>query len=96
MEDRTKLMARTVALFSALMFMALVSPLAAQDQVYVRRGNPKREGRAWTEHAECGGAAREGGRLVLRSDAGSVRVMPQASGRVTCRVRIRAFRRFQR
>src|SRR5947207_6315382 len=91
MEDRTKLMARTVALFSALMFMALVSPLAAQDQVYVRRGNPKREGRAWTEHAECGGAAREGGRLVLRSDAGSVRVMPQASGRVTCRVRIRAF-----
>lgn len=75
----------------AAMFFAAALPLAAQEQVYVRRGSPAREGRAWTEIAECGGPAREGGRLVLRSDVGSVRVLPQAGGRIVCRVRIRAF-----
>jgi len=75
----------------ALMWLAAGLPLAAQNQVFVKRGTPQREGRAWTEIAECGGAAREGGRLVLRSDLGSVTVKPQGNGRVACRVRIRAF-----
>jgi hypothetical protein len=75
----------------ALMWLAAALPLAAQDQAFVKRGNPQREGRAWAEIAECGGAAREGGRLVVRSDLGSVKVRPQGSGHVTCRVHIRAF-----
>jgi DUF4097 and DUF4098 domain-containing protein YvlB len=75
----------------AFMVFAAALPLAAQEQVYVRRASPQREGRAWTENAECGGAARDGGRLVLRSDLGSVRVLTQTGGRVICRVRIRAF-----
>jgi hypothetical protein len=84
-------MAKTRPLQIALTFFAASLPLAAQGQVYVRRGSPVREGRAWMEIAECGGAAREGGRLVLRSDVGSVTVKPGPSARVICRVRIRAF-----
>ena len=75
----------------ALMWLAAGLPLAAQNPVFVKRGTPQREGRAWTEIAECGGVAREGGRLVVRLDLGSVTVQPQGSGRVACHVRIRAF-----
>jgi hypothetical protein len=64
---------------------------AASDQASVKRGEPQREGRAWVEHADCSAPARDGGRLVLRADFGSITVRPGQSGRVGCQVRLQAY-----
>ena len=58
----------------------------------VQRGTPTQEGRAWVEHATCEVPAREGGRLILRTDTGSVSVQPGANDGVDCRVTLRAYR----
>jgi DUF4097 and DUF4098 domain-containing protein YvlB len=71
---------------------ALSLPLQATDQVYVKRGEPHREGRAWVERADCGGVVREGARLVLRADFGSVTVRPGPSDRVECHMLLQVFR----
>ena len=72
---------------------ALLSrPLPGADQAYVKRGEPHREGRAWVERADCGGSVREGAKLVLRADFGSVTVRPGPSDRVECHMLLRVFR----
>src|SRR5271169_6239653 len=80
--------------FLFLLTMAAVAGQALKgfDDVYLKRGEPQREGRAWVEHAECGGAVREGARLVLRADFGSVTVKTGTHDRVECRVRMRVFK----
>lgn len=64
---------------------------AAASPPYVQRGTVTRQGRAWVEEITCGAPVREGGRLVLRTDLGSVAVKPGASDRMECRVRLEAF-----
>jgi hypothetical protein len=66
-------------------------PLQAGDQAYVKRGEVEHHGRAWIERSEIGIPAREGGRLILRADAGSVVIKPAAGGRVEGHVVLRCF-----
>ena len=46
--------------FLFLLTMAAVASQSLQgfDDVFLKRGEPQREGRAWVEHAECGGGSR--------------------------------------
>jgi len=76
--------------FALLLGLASL-PLSALDQVYVRRGNPERQGRAWMERSEFGAPAREGGRLVVRLDFGSVRVHTGPAERVDCKLTLRSY-----
>jgi hypothetical protein len=65
--------------------------LEPADQANVKRGEPQRQGNYWEERTECSAPAREGGRLVVRADFGSLDVKPGAGDRVECRVRLRAY-----
>jgi len=65
--------------------------LEPADQANVKRGEPQRQGNYWEERAECSAPAREGGRLVVRADFGSLDVKPGAGDRVECHVRLRAY-----
>jgi len=79
--------------FGWLVALAAVAslPLAAQTDAYVKRGSLQREGRAWVEETVCGAPVQEGGRLVLRTHMGSVRVKPGPADRMECQVRVSAF-----
>ena len=81
------------ARFLWLVALAAVAslPLAAQTDAYVKRGPLQREGRAWVEETRCGAPVQEGGRLVLRTHMGSVRVKPGPADRMECQVRVSAF-----
>jgi DUF4097 and DUF4098 domain-containing protein YvlB len=69
-----------------------IPPLQANDQAYVKRGEPRREGRGWVERADCGGPVQPGAKLVLRADFGSVAVRPGPGDRVECHMLLRVFR----
>ena len=80
--------------FRSLLLLAVAAatlPLPAAAQTYVRRSDPVRDGRTWTETVECGSAVAEGGRLVLRADVGAVAVKTGAERQSTCLVRLRAY-----
>src|SRR5690348_1491099 len=86
-------MVRLRSLFFLGVAAALVMPtLHAAEQAYVKRGQPRREGRGWVERADCGGSVREGAKLVLRADVGSVTVRPGPGDRVDCHMLLRVFR----
>jgi DUF4097 and DUF4098 domain-containing protein YvlB len=75
-----------------LILVGLVSlPLQAVDQSYVKRGTPERHGRAWVERSEISAPVREGGRLILRADVGSVTIKPGTSDRLEGQVVLRAY-----
>jgi DUF4097 and DUF4098 domain-containing protein YvlB len=65
-------------------------PLQALDQSIVKQGAPLRHGNAWTKTYEWTVPAREGGKLILRADMGSVEITPgsgnQLEGRLILRV----------
>jgi hypothetical protein len=63
----------------------------AADQATVKRSTPEREGRAWVQRAEASLPVREGGRLVVRSDFGSVSVRTGSSNRMECELVLRAY-----
>jgi DUF4097 and DUF4098 domain-containing protein YvlB len=66
--------------------------LGASDQAFVKRGEPQREGRQlWTERAQCGAPAHDGGRLILRTDFGSILVKTGQNDRLGCQVRLQAY-----
>lgn len=69
---------------------ALRSNLFAQADI--QRGTPLREGRAWVEHDTCAASVRDGARLVVRADSGSMTVKPGPSGRMNCQIRLQSFR----
>jgi DUF4097 and DUF4098 domain-containing protein YvlB len=71
--------------------MAVATALAAQS--YVVRGAPEREGREWVEWVQCKMPLRDGGRLVLHADFGSVHVTTGPSNRLACQVRLAAYAR---
>jgi hypothetical protein len=64
---------------------------AAADQPSVRRGEPQRQGNYWEERAECAAPMREGSRLLVRADFGSISVTPGPSAGLTCQVRLRVY-----
>lgn len=63
----------------------------AVEQISVQRGTPERQGRAWVERSEITAAVREGGRLLLRADSGSVTVKTAPGDRLICHVVLRAY-----
>jgi DUF4097 and DUF4098 domain-containing protein YvlB len=87
---------------SRSIFVLLAVPLwviacaAFQSKLYaqadIQRGTPQREGRAWVEHDTCAATVRDGGRLVVRADFGSISVKPGTSRRMNCRISLRSFR----
>lgn len=79
-------------LFLGVAVALIGQSLHAADQAYVKRGEPHREGRAWVERADCGGAVQPGARLVLRADFGSITVRPGPGDRVECHMLLRVFR----
>ncbi len=64
----------------------------ADAQVNVKRGEPQRAGTHWEERAECNAPLREGSRLLVRADQGSIHVVPGAGDTMTCKVLLRAYR----
>ncbi|MGH9862906.1 MAG: DUF4097 family beta strand repeat-containing protein [Candidatus Acidiferrales bacterium] len=71
--------------------LPLASPLTGQPPLSVERGQIEREGRTWVEHVGCFAPVAEGGRLVLRTDIGSVVVSVGQNDRMECTVRLRAY-----
>jgi len=63
----------------------------AGEEAYVRRTPLERQGRAWTQELDCAVPMKEGGRLVLRADMGSVIVRPESNNRVQCSVRLQVY-----
>ena len=81
---------RTLSILAILVAGTCLA-LEPADQGSVKRGEPQRQGNNWEERAECSIPAREGGRLVVRADFGSLDVKPGANDRVVCQVRLRAY-----
>jgi len=75
----------------ALLACLAALPLAAGEQAYVKRGTPERGGRAWVERAQFGGPVKEGGRLILRTDMGSVLIKTGAASEVQGVAVLRAY-----
>ena len=67
------------------------SPLSALGQSAVQRGAVERHGRAWEQRSIYESRVKEGGRLVLRADAGAVYVKPETTNRVKCEMVLRAY-----
>jgi putative adhesin len=86
---RNKFLLSMIMGFLASLYLA-ASELA--DQYSVKWGSPGREGRAWVERGSCSAPTREGGRLVLRADSGSVVVKTGASEKMECQVILRAYK----
>jgi len=74
----------------AILVWLTALPWPAFSQSMVKQGAPVRRGNAWTETYEWNAPAREGGKLILRADMGSVEIVPgsgnQLEGRVVVRV----------
>jgi len=83
---------RKVKVLHLVVLIGLASlPLAALDQVSVKRGTAERRGRGFEERSELSAPVREGGRLILRADLGSVVIRPGATDRFDCQVVLRAY-----
>lgn len=63
--------------------------LQAAEQASIKRLEPQRLGNDWEQRVECSLPVREGGRLVVRADVGSVSVKPGPADRMDCLVRLR-------
>jgi hypothetical protein len=66
-------------------------PWQAFGQCIVKQGAPARHGNAWTETYAWTAPAREGGKLILRADMGSVEITPGTGNQLEGRLVLRAF-----
>ena len=66
-------------------------PWPAFAQLTQKRSGLERHGKAWTETFEWNGPAREGGKLILRADMGSVEITPGAGNQLEGHVVVRVF-----
>jgi DUF4097 and DUF4098 domain-containing protein YvlB len=71
--------------------LAAVLPWPAFGQLSEQRGSPVRKGNAWTETYTWTAPAREGGRLVLRADMGSVEITPGTGNQIEGRAVVRVY-----
>ncbi|HEV2426253.1 MAG TPA: hypothetical protein VGZ29_15605 [Terriglobia bacterium] len=75
-----------------LLLLASGLPVLAADAPYMRRGTPRREGRFWSELDACYLPVKPGGHLIVRTDLGTVTVVPGADPeRLQCEVKLLAF-----
>lgn len=80
---------RTALFLLATAWLA-AAPAAAQ-RLDVQQGNPEKKGRAWVRESTCTATAREGGRLTVRADVGSVNITTGPGNKVECRVRVEVY-----
>lgn len=73
----------------ALLIFLVALPLAALDSALVKRGQVVRRGRGWEQRSEIEAPAKEGGRLLVRADGGTVDVVPAQTDKVKCVVTMR-------
>ncbi len=77
---------------SAIWLWLAALPLQALGQSIVKQGTPVRHGNAsWTETYEWTAPAREGGKLILRADMGSVEITPGAGNQLEGRLVLRVY-----
>lgn len=79
---------RTTLFLLAAGWLALAPLSGAAQQHDVQRGRAAKKGNAWVRESTCTASAREGGRLTVRADLGSVTITPGANDKVECRVRV--------
>lgn len=77
----------------AIWLWLVALPVQAFGQSVVRRGTPVLQGAAWTESYEWNAPAREGGKLILRADMGSIEITPGSGHQLACRVVLRVYTR---
>ena len=76
----------------AIWFWLAALPWPALAQSIVKQGTPVRHGNAcWTETYEWSAPAREGGKLILRADMGSVEITPGSGNQLEGRLILRAY-----
>jgi hypothetical protein len=76
----------------AIWFWLAALPWPALGQTIVKQGVPVRQGKAtWTETYEWTAPVREGGKLILRTDIGSVEITPGASNQLEGRAVLRVY-----
>jgi DUF4097 and DUF4098 domain-containing protein YvlB len=75
----------------ALIAVLLATPLAALDVSSVKQGAMVRSGRGWQQRSEFEAPVREGARLLLRADSGSVDIHPTPGDRVHCTITLTAY-----
>lgn len=84
------LVAVSLLTLAASVGIALARP-GEYGQVSLKRGAIERQGNAWVERSICSATAREGGRVVLRAEMGSVNVQTGSPDRIECEVILRAY-----
>jgi hypothetical protein len=85
-------MRNRLLLRGAIGFWLVALPWPAFGQFSVKRGEPVRRGSAcWSETYEWNAPAREGGKLILRADLGSVEIVPGSSNQLEGHVVVRVY-----
>ena len=74
-----------------MVFWLAALPWPALCQLSEKRSPPVRHGNAWTEAYEWSAPAREGGKLILRADMGSVEIAPGAGNQLEGHVVVRVY-----
>lgn len=92
MRKQSKVMLSLYAIPLWVIGFALTAPVNLSAQAEIRRGTPQNEGKGWVERDTCSAAVHDGGRLVVRTDVGSIAVKPGTSGRLNCQILLRAYR----
>jgi hypothetical protein len=77
-------------IFAIFAFLVAL-PLGALDVSSIKNGAPVRRGNSWEQRSEFEAPVKEGGRLVLRADQGTVTIRPVPGDHVTCDVILRAY-----
>ena len=75
----------------ALLALLIATPLAALDVSSVKQGAPVRHGNSWQQVSEFEAPTKEGARLLLRADNGTVSIRPGPGDKVSCAVTLRAY-----
>ncbi len=75
----------------ALLALLMATPLVALDVSSVKQGAPERHGNSWQQVSEFEAPTREGARLLLRADNGTVSIRPGPGDKVRCAVTLRAY-----
>ena len=79
-----------VHIFALLAFLPVL-PLAALDVSSIKQGAPVRHGNSWQQVSEFEAPVKEGARLLLRADNGTVSINPVPGDKVSCTVTLHAY-----
>ena len=89
--DSYKRMKNRLLLPCIIGFWLTALPWPAFGQSIIKQGTPVRRGNAWTETYEWTAPVREGGKLIVRSDMGSVEITPGSGNQLEGHAVVRVF-----